>query len=276
MIKNEKLKWIYIIFWLASVGAMIGLMIVCGRYMDDSNLGMLLEFLIITVVTLAFLYLISGKKTFTYLNNETGYTVKMLLPTLIFSAIFGLFGIFAFFFDRPALKENWVLNLVTSAICMFLVGVYEEGCFRACACDALLPLLKKTKHPFLWTALISGLLFGYVHVVSVDFTDLQQTLQFILKIVNLLIAGSTFMILYWKTRNLLGLAIVHGLNDFLPDFLNQIFLYKDLDDSATYTSGETSTTVVYIIQLVVEMACFIYVYKKVAKTIDYKKMLEEW
>ena len=128
----------------------------------------------------------------------------------------------------------------------------------------------------IWTALISGLLFGYVHVVSVDFTDLQQTLQFILKIVNLLIAGSTFMILYWKTRNLLGLAIVHGLNDFLPDFLNQIFLYKDLDDSATYTSGETSTTVVYIIQLVVEMACFIYVYKKVAKTIDYKKMLEEW
>ncbi len=208
MIKNEKLKWINVLLWLASVGAMIGLMILCGRYMDDSNTGMLIEFVIITVVTLAFLYLISGKKTFTYLNNETWYTVKMLLPTLIFSAVFALFGVMSAVMDKPPLKENWVANLIVSIITMFLVGVYEEGCFRACACDALLPLLKKTKHPFLYTALISGLLFGYVHVVSVDFSDVQQTLQFVLKIVNLLIAGSTSMILYWKTRNLLGFPIL--------------------------------------------------------------------
>ena len=276
MIRNEKLKWINIIFWLASVGAMIGLMIGCGRFMDDSNIGLLLEFVIITVVTLAFLYLISGKKTFTYWNNETGYTVKMLLPTLIFSAIFGFFGLLTCIFEKPPLSKNWVLNLIISAVTMFLVGVYEEGCFRACACDALLPVLKKTKHPFFWTALISGLVFGYVHVVSVDFTDLQQTLQFILKIVNLLISGATFMILYWKTRNLLGLAIIHGLNDFIPDFLNQIFMFKDNDDSGSYTSGEVSTTVVYVIQLVVELLCFLYVYRKVAKKIDYKKTLEEW
>ena len=101
-------------------------------------------------------------------------------------------------------------------------------------------------------------------MVSVDFTQLQETLQFILKITNLLIAGSTFMILYWKTRNLLGLAIIHGLNDFLPD------------DTGGYVSGDSGTTVVYLIQLIVELLCFIYVYVKVAKTIDYKKTLEEW
>ena len=90
MIKNEKLKWINVIFWLASVGVMIGLMILLGRYMDDSDIGLFLQFVIITIVTLAFLYLISGKKTFTYWNNETGYTVKMLLPTLIFSAFLSI------------------------------------------------------------------------------------------------------------------------------------------------------------------------------------------
>lgn len=125
-------------------------------------------------------------------------------------------------------------------------------------------------------ALISGLLFGYVHVVSADFTNLQETLQFILKIANLLIHGSTFMILYWKTRNLLGLAIVHGLNDFLPVFLNQIFQYENVDDSGTYISGDIGTTIIYVIQLVVGLLCFLYVYKKVAKKIDYKKTLEEW
>ena len=58
-----------------------------------------------------------------------------------------------------------------------------------------------------------GLVFGYLHVVSVDFSDLQQCLQFFLKIANLTVSGTTFMTLYWKTRNLLGLAIVHGLPD---------------------------------------------------------------
>ncbi len=276
MIKNEKLKWINILFWLASVAAMIGLMIFCGRYMDDSTTGLLFEFVIITVVTLAFLFLISGKKTFTFLNNETGYTVKRLLPTLIFSGIFGLFGVLAWLMDRPPLREDWPFNLLISVITMFLVGVYEEGCFRACACDALLPVLKKTKHPFFWTAIISGLLFGYVHVVSVDFSNLQQTLQFILKITNLLIAGSTFMILYWKTRNLLGLAIIHGLNDLLPDLVNQIVLFESNEDSGGYVNGDLGTTIVYLIQFIVEMICFIYVYVKVAKKIDYKKTLEEW
>ena len=276
MIKNEKLKWLNVLFWLASVAAMIGLMIVCGEYMDDSDISLLIEFVIITAVTLGFLYLVSGEKTFTFLTNETGFTVRMLLPTLIFSGIFGLFGGMAYFFDKPPLRDDWVSGLIISAITMFLVGVYEEGCFRACACDALLPFLKNTKHPFLWTALISGLVFGYVHVVSVDFADLQQTLQFVLKIANLLISGATFMILYWKTRNLLGLAIVHGLNDFLPDFLNHIFEFKNQDDSGSYTSGEVSTTVVYVIQLFVEMLCFLYVYRKVGKKIDYQKTLEDW
>ena len=276
MIKNKNLKWINVLIWLASVVSMIGLMIFSGRVVKEDNVGLLIEFVVITIVTLFFLYLVSGKKTFTFLNNETGYTVRMLLPTLIFSAVFVLFGLLSVLFEKPALNPNWIPDLLIAAATMFLVGVYEEGCFRACACDALLPVLKKTKHPFLLTALISGLVFGYVHVVSVDFSDLHQTLQFVLKIANLAISGATFMILYWKTRNLLGLAIVHGLNDFIPDFLNQIFLFNNNADTGSYTTGDSGTTVIYLIQLAVEIACLIYVYGKVAGTIDYKKTLEEW
>lgn len=276
MIKNEKFKWVNILIWLASVASMIGLMILGSMLLEEDNTGLFAEFIVITIATLLFLFLISGKKTFTFLGNRTGYTVKMLLPTLIFSMIFGIFGVLEVFFERPQVIPGWPFNVLLAAANMFLVGIYEEGCFRACACDALLPVLKKFKHPFLLTALISGLVFGYVHVVSVDFSDLQQTLQFFLKILNLMISGGTFMILYWKTRNLLGLAIVHGLNDFLPDFLNHIFIFKDVETESTYTSGDFSTTVVYLIQLAVEILCLAYVYHKVGKTIDYKKTLEEW
>lgn len=271
-----KNPWVKILLWLASVGAMIGLMMLGSNLLEEDNAGLLLEFAVITAVTLGFIWLISGKKTFTFLNNRTGYTVKSLLPILIFPAIFVVFGGIEAASSRPPLAESWLLNLLLFAANMFLVGIYEEGCFRACACDALLPALRKTKHPFLLTALISGAVFGYVHVVSADFSDLQQTLQFFLKIINTAVFGAAMMLLYWKTRNLLGLAIVHGLNDFLPAFLSEIFAFEEEEQSGAYTSGDVSTTVVYVIQLIFTAICFYAIYKKVAKTIDWKKTLEEW
>ncbi len=58
--------------------------------------------------------------------------------------------------------------------------------------------------------------------------------------------------------------------------MNQLFLFKNQDDTGGYVSGDSGTTVVYLIQFIVEMLCFLYVYNKVAKKIDYKKVLEEW
>jgi hypothetical protein len=48
---------------------MIGLMILGGRLLEEDNKGLLIEFSIITIVTLIYLFLISGKKTFSYLNH---------------------------------------------------------------------------------------------------------------------------------------------------------------------------------------------------------------
>ncbi len=272
---NSKPAIINVLLWLASVASMIGIMFISGRLFKEDNFVLLIEFIVITIVTLIFLYLVSGKKTFTYLNNQTGYTVRMLLPTLIFPGFFALMSIISLIMNKPALNENWLKNIVLLTINMFLVGIYEEGCFRACACDALLPAFKKCRHPFLLTAVISSLLFGYVHVVRVDFSDLQQVIQFTLKILTVAMTGITYMILYWKTRNLLGLAIVHCLNDFLPSFMFEIFKWENITETG-YTSGNSGTTIVYIVQLVFNIACLIYVYRKVGKTIDYRKTLEEW
>lgn len=196
-----------------------------------------------------------------------------MFPTLIFSILFALMVLFT---EHPPVTAGWPADTAVFAASMFLAGVYEEACLRACACDALLPALKKTRHPFFRTALISGLLFGYVHVVSADFSDLQQTLQFFLKMTNLALSGAAFMILYWKTRNLLGLAIVYGLNDFLPDVLNHIFQYQNMDTSAGYTGGDAGTTVIYFVQLVFEAVVLIHIFRKHGRTIDYAKTLEEW
>ena len=55
-----------------------------------------------------------------------------------------------------------------------------------------------------------------------------------------------------------------------------MFVFENVNETAGYTSGDAGTTIIYLIQLVVSIACFIYVYKKVWKTIDKQKVLEEW
>ena len=176
MKSNGNKKYLNIVLYIASVLVMIGLMILGSEILAEDNFSLMIEFSVITIVTLLFLYLISGKKTFSYMKNQTWYSIKNLLPTLLFPIVFMLFGFVSLIFEKPELNPDWAKNLILFTIDMFLVGIYEEGCYRACANDALLPFFRKLKHPFLLTALISSLVFGYVHVVSVDFSDLQQVL----------------------------------------------------------------------------------------------------
>ena len=210
------------------------------------------------------------------MNNQTWYSIKHLLPTLIFPLVFMLLGVMSYFIDKPQLNPHWVKDLLLFTIDMFLVGIYEEGCFRACANDALLPVFRKLKHPFLLTALISSVIFGYVHVVSVDFSDLQQVLQFFLKIATTGVTGAAYLIIYWKTRNLLAIAIVHFLNDWIPGFFYEIFIWDNIAEIDTYTSGDAGTTILYAVQLAFMLLCLFGVWRRAGKKIDYQKTLEEW
>lgn len=276
LFKDEKLKPLNILLYLIGVTTIILIMQHFYKLMPDFKYELPIEFLVITVVSCFFLYLISGNKTFKSAFNDTGYVIKTLFPTLLFPLLFCVMGIFTIVMDKPALKDTWLFDTIMNLFCMMLVGIYEEVGFRFCACDAMLPVLKKTKHPFFWTSFIAGIIFGWVHVVWVNFANLQEVMQFVLKIANLTLHSATYMFLYWKTRSIAGLAIVHCLNDFLPTFLTDMFVFENVNETAGYTSGDAGTTIIYLIQLVVSIACFIYVYKKVWKTIDKQKVLEEW
>ncbi len=65
MIKKEKPKVLNVFLWLASIFSMLGIMKFFSRFIpEENNFTLLIEFIIITVVTLFFLYLISGKNFF--------------------------------------------------------------------------------------------------------------------------------------------------------------------------------------------------------------------
>ena len=51
-----------ILLWLASIGSMIGIMTLLGRLFEENNFVLLIEFVIITVVTLFFFTLFPERR----------------------------------------------------------------------------------------------------------------------------------------------------------------------------------------------------------------------
>ena len=146
LFKDEKLKPLNILLYLIGVTTIILIMQHFYKLMPDFKYELPIEFLVITVVSCFFLYLISGNKTFKSAFNDTGYVIKTLFPTLLFPLLFCVMGILTIVMDKPALKDTWLFDTIMNLFCMMLVGIYEEVGFRFCACDAMLPVLKKTKH----------------------------------------------------------------------------------------------------------------------------------
>ena len=68
-------------------------------------------------------------------------------------------------------------------------------------------------------------------------------------------------------------ALISGL---AFGYVHVAFAEEEEEGAAPYTSGSVSTTILFLVQLVVTGLCFLAVFKKAGKTIDYKKILEEW
>lgn len=256
---------------LLSFVILIGFMVI-----GDSDGISILSYCVTNLMLCFFLYAVSGKKTFERCGSQTGYVLKNGWPVLIFPFAFFAFGIIGAITNRAALNADWPIRLGACFILMMLAGVSEELGFRALACDALLPRLRNTRHPFLYTALISGLVFGVSHVILGGFDGWLSVVLGILKICTTAIFGASMMILYWKTRNVLTIGILHGLYDLLPTVYDYLFVTETAVESAGYTGGDMGSLVVYLIQLAVDLLVLRYMYKRVGTTINFQRVLEDW
>ena len=89
--------------------------------------------------------------------------------------------------------------------------------------------------------------------------------------------GFGLLILYWKTRNIWACAIAHGLNDFFVDFQSGLFVNEETSHGYIY-EGDTAikSIIMYCILSVINIIYLSIIWKKVGKTIDFKKIREEW
>ena len=234
--------------------------------------------IILTMAMSMFVYLISRERSFENCHTTTGYVLKWGILTII-PELFMLFSIvFTLASEGSAVVAGWPVRVLLAVCACVFIGLFEELIFRVLINDALLYSFRNHKHIFIWIAIISSLVFGAVHVITGSiFTSPMAFGLAVLKTLSAGICGVCWLLMYWKTRNLWGIALLHALCDF-PTFLQSALteVNVSLGGAENYTGAGVAGLAVYLVQIVCNVIAFIILWKKVGKTIDFEDIRRNW
>lgn len=174
----------------------------------------------LTALTLLLLLGIGGLALLRPSGKGIAYTFKKswlyLVPGIVIAASTVLRSVAS---SEP-MQTNWPALLLEAVIFYFLLGFFEEGLFRGVIMHALLPKLGRTRRGLITAVAISGFIFGFVHILlswfqtGIDLSGWGLAQAFV-KTLSAGMAGFFFGSVYLKTKTLWGVALVHGLSDFL-------------------------------------------------------------
>ncbi len=234
--------------------------------------------IILTMAMSMFVYLISGEKSFENCHTTTGYMVKWGVLTIIPNLLLFLLIVLSLISGKNAIAAGWQVRVLLAVIAVVFVGLFEELTFRVLINDALLYSFRNNKHIFLWIAIISSLVFGAVHVITGSiFTDSEVLISAILKTLSVGIEGLCLLILYWKTRNIWGIALIHALCDFPSFFSSALTETKfSIGGADNYTGVGAIGDGMYLIQIAFSIIAVIILWNKVGKTIDFEEIRKNW
>lgn len=233
--------------------------------------------IVLTMAMSMFVYLISGEKSFENCHTTTGYVIKWGMLTIIPELLLFFMVIFLLVSGEKSIVAGWSLRLLFGVIACVFVGLFEELTFRVLINDALLYSYRNKKNIFIWIAIISSFVFGIVHVIGPNMFAPQAVIGTALKTLSAALGGLCWLILYWKTRNLWGVALVHGIGDFVSFFQSALTeKVSSLGGAETYAETGEVGYVVYLIQAACSLVALIILWKKVGKTIDFEDIRRNW
>ncbi len=103
-----------------------------------------------------------------------------------------------------------VINIFIGCI---LVGICEEFLCRGWLLNEFLERFGDTKKGIWYSIIISGIIFGLMHIGNI-FTVGQSVISTISQVVNATGAGIFYGIIYYKTKNIWSVIILHAFWDF--------------------------------------------------------------
>ncbi len=174
---------------------------------------------VILLCALALLFI--RKKWYIFKVSKTSFkdSVKLTLPIVIISVIVLFFNSI----DMLGSKINYN-NLVSLIFYAILIGLFEEIFFRGIIENELLESFSDNKKQILTSIILSGMIFGGVHLTNL-FVG-QDLLTTMMQFVQTTAIGILFGTIYYKTKNIWALVFLHSFYD-LAVFLSSSNLILD-------------------------------------------------
>jgi len=138
-------------------------------------------------------------------NLGTGlfYGLFYLIGSVLFILIFGVFGG----------GFNSGLTLLNIFLGALLVGICEEFLCRGWLLNEFLERYGDTKKGIWYSIIISGIIFGLLHIGNI-FTMGQDIPTTVTQVITAATTGVVFGLIYYKTKNIWSVIILHGVWDF--------------------------------------------------------------
>ncbi|TNU92163.1 CPBP family intramembrane metalloprotease [Eggerthella lenta] len=219
-----------------AVGLAIGLAVIWFVPSDGSLANMMFIRLGLTIVMFAIMAVAAGCNIIVPNAKSIGLSFKKSIYPLVVALVMGVFVLLGTAMKNEGMVSDWPLQLALVIMLCLLVGTFEEGLFRGIVFSGLLARFGETRRGLIGAVIVSSLIFGFVHVTPsimngqvVTGLDMAQAA---LKTLQAGILGAFLAALFLKTRNIWGIALVHGLNDLFVMLGDALF------------SGTTSTTYV--------------------------------
>ena len=181
-----------------------------------------------------------------------------LIPCLIIAI--DNFQFSAYFNGKMTLIRNGALDFfLFGAYCM-LVGLFEECIFRGIIFSVIAGLFSKDKKGFLYTYVVSSLVFGCAHLLN------GISGAVILQVGYTCLTGGLFAFCLIKTQNILCCAAIHGIYNFCG------LLFDEMGTGAVFDVGTAVTMLIVSVLVGIFVLWKVWTYSEEERTSLYQKL----
>lgn len=129
---------------------------------------------------------------------------------------------------------NNPITIITFILCMFMVGLSEELCTRTIVAETLLEHYGTSKKGIYMAAIISGILFGCLHLFNLGS---ESPLTVIVQVIVAGAGGITYAAIYFRSGNIWIPIFIHTLNDIVTGIAYGIFNGGNMGEALAEESG---------------------------------------
>ena len=190
-----------------------------------------------------------------------------LLPCLAVAVANFQFG--AYFSGKMQLIYNKPTDILLFAGYCLSVGLFEEMIFRGVVFAVLVSVFAQSKKGFVWTYVVSSLVFGFAHLVN------GFSLGTLLQIGYSILTGGLFAFCMIKTKNIFCCALVHGIYNFcglLFEVFDPISGIIGLGAGVVFDLGTVITMLIVDITVGVFVLCKVLTYSEEERVELYQKL----